>query len=315
MRQRWQLGVWMAAIGCGGSAGGDGVDATTTSASSSSSSSGAPSSTETTMSDFDSGVVDSTGATQGESTTTGGDAIDPCLASDPMDCAPGCTLVTAYPELDRPCGVDATPMGSRRFCASYGEPLANDYRSTYYATIEGQTWFTFANQPCVESLSASPLAWTECSGADGEPGFCACGCGQDECGWEADANLLNGCGYRSPCDVVDPNVGGGGYSEDHLCLLNVLQDRNAVELVVRPEGTGNEYRLYVDGETVQLLQREFPGICVGPLVDAWDPTQRCDLAPSSYFEDCLAARGDDQGLCMQIDNWFVGCADSPATCP
>jgi hypothetical protein len=316
MRQRSLAVVLFAAQACGPSAG-DVVDATTTSGSSASTSSGTETSSTdatTVLSTEESGVVDSTeGMPTG--TSEGGELSDPCLASAPPNCDPECTTVVAYAAGDGPCGVDATPNGARSFCASVGEPLADDYRSTFYATIEGHMWFTFSNQPCVETLPAGPLAWTECSGAADEPEFCACGCAQDECGWEHEALLLQSCAYPSPCGVVDAGIFGNAYSEAQICALTALRDRTLGELVVTTRGTGSESRVYIDGETAQHLRYDFPGICTGPLASAWDPSERCELAEPAYFDACLQAQDAEQQACVQVENWFTGCAAEPPVCP
>jgi hypothetical protein len=255
-----------------------------------------------------------TPADTGPSPTTGEPRLDPCLADTPPNCGPECTPIVAYGDGDGPCGVDTTINGAETFCASLGEPVDDDYRSTYYATIDDRMWFAFTNQACVETLPALPIEWTECSGAVGEPEFCACGCAQDVCGFEAEAVLLEGCGYDAPCEVVDP-VEADPYSAGALCMLTALRDRTSAALTIVSEGQAVERRVYVDGDTAQHLRKTPISICTGPLAGAWDPAERCELADPQYFEDCLAAEGEAQFECLDVASWFVDCATRAAACP
>jgi hypothetical protein len=267
----------------------------------------------TSTADGTSGALDTSGMTSAATTTTtGGELLDPCLVFEPPDCGSECTTITAYGPGDGACGVDATPNGLRTFCASLGEPVADTYRSTFFAEIDGVTWVAFTNQPCIESLSGMPVAWNECSGAAGEPEVCTCGCAHDVCGWEAEADLLVGCGLPTPCQTIDPGLPS---AEDRICVLTALRDRTPSVLTVYPESAKYEHRVYVDGVGAQHLRRVFGGICTGPFVATWQPSQLCELQPPAYFDACLQATARDQIACMNPNDWFESCAETPAFCP
>jgi hypothetical protein len=252
------------------------------------------------------------------STSTGGALFDPCLAGTPPDCPSGCIVVSAYPGGAEGCELDGTVNGLRQFCATPGDPIPIGYRTTYWAEIDGRRWFAFKTQPCVETLSDAPADWTECSGAAGEPKLCSCVCAQDVCGGEAERVLLEGCGIATPCGVIDQPFAVNPYSEDAICMLTALRERSPAALTVTNSGTSNEFRVYLEAgsSSAQYLQHLNPGICFGPLADAWRPAQRCELAAPDYFDACLVAEdANAQQDCLETHLWFTSCEDMPAVCP
>jgi hypothetical protein len=309
-RRAWQLPLSTVVLACGPEAGGDETPVgTTTETDTTSTSTGTADSTSMPASDVDGDTT--APADTGSGSTTGDELVDPCLAGVPPDCGPECTPIVAYAEGDGACGVDGTVNGAASFCASLGEPVGDDYRSTFYATIDDHVWIAFTNHPCIENLPALPIAWTECTGAAGEPEVCTCGCAQDVCGWEAELDVLEACGFATPCGAVNPS---NPDDEDLACVLTALRDRTPGMHTVDPESGEYEHRVFVDGDSAQHLRRIFGGICTGPFIATWQPAQTCELQPPAYFDACLQLP-PERGSCAQPSDWFVECEETPASCP
>lgn len=268
------------------------------------------SSTGTTAQSSD-GEGDSSGPTSetSGSTTTGSIDVDPCAASEPPNCAPGCVVTEAWSVVDGGCA--ANPIG---ICA----PEAATDPEPKVVWIEGPDGplFLEVGTACGAGADA-PLGWSECRGIDGDPPECDCFCTQSWCPAEADRFALEACDLGEPCPTVavsflDPEVN----ERAEICVFEALRDRvPGVYAWSGSAGFGGSYqRFYVDESGVQTVSGGAGDVISCPTAPAWGAASRCDLAASDYFASCLELVGTEQDCAFTPEDWIVGCEAQPASC-
>ncbi len=257
------------------------------------------------------------GSTSSE-TTSGDDAWSVCLAmKDYQACeAADCTYLS-------PLVSDVDPQSCAAMwhddglCVPRGDEPEPDERTAYYRR-DGDAIVWLPHGSHCGWLDTIPPGVTRCGeGADDPPG-CACFCVDDHCPWHADVDALLSCAVPEPCGVYMPNGDPEGYGGTELCFLATLRDRAVailrVELNLGDFGENDLVYVGYAGTAMHVHESWEFGGCEPDNLHV-DPARRCELQPSAYFDDCLAATDTaEQEACMTPSSWFLACADEPPTC-
>ena len=269
------------------------------------------SSGETIVMDTGESAAETSADTTDTATPTTGDVgepdDDPCRQWDAAACPAECQVVTPHVPGSEPC---EPTVADEAICITVGPTYEEGHRTTFYGEIGGKVHFLLAGTPCTygTELTGPAPYWHECTGTGDEPAECGCLCGANGCPYRHDAELLESCGYTPVCD--EP-VTEREEMASLVCALQAARHRTPGRVVWRYFYFQN-YRAYIEGDVAQWMKRAGTDFCTSVVEDRWSPTQRCQLKPPAYFENCLKT---DPGACFMAESWFEGCVEEAASCP
>lgn len=255
-------------------------------------------------------------STDGESSTSASEGGCEALDDDACEQADDCMLATLFrPDTDAACGVTANLGLFSDNCVERGEPITG--RSTFFREIDGDLRYLVHGQGCF-SLPATPVGWTECTGAPGEPEPCACLCADDDCPWQQDALTLDACGMEQPCGERVQHDLGEPLDDYMTCVMESLRDRTPGYYDLHVEGNwwGEFTRIYASGDDqVQMLFRLESDQCMHPLYGTWKSNELCTLEAPEFFDACLAGSVQQLDDCLFNEDWFSDCVPAEPICP
>jgi hypothetical protein len=265
----------------------------------------------TASSAADTTAAAATTAAADESTT--GAALD-CEAHT-AGCPAGCMKVTVHPAT-----WDDPHVGpGRDLCIAEGPPLADGYRSSWFAEIDGELLFVTAGQICATSnpVNEAPSQWQECTASADEPAACRHLCAQDVCPGELDLAVLQGCTADSPCPPASLSTCDGPGVQ---CLLAALRDRvpGRYEFSFDYPNQLTDWLLVIDddGAAQATFAEQYSIVCANGI---WQPARTCGLGDPQLFADCLALEKGCADTCFpdqfSLAGWLVDCVDMAASCP